>query len=74
MSEITSTQLTRIFSAVEHMASLEGQDHTLVIEMSQTMLHDLIEGTGLAPMVDYVKKFCDVIDSAEDAERIAAEI
>ncbi|MGH3283603.1 MAG: hypothetical protein ACRDPD_02765 [Streptosporangiaceae bacterium] len=74
MTEPNTTQLNRIYAAVEHMTSLEGQDHTLVIEMSQAMLNDVIEGRGLAPMVDYVGRYCDVIDGPEDAEQIAADI
>jgi hypothetical protein len=67
-------QLNRIYSAVDYMTNLDGQDHGLVIEMSQAMLNDIIEGRDLAPMVEYVRRFCDVIDSADDAERIAADI
>lgn len=70
----TATLLNRIYYAVDHMADLEGQDPVLVIEMSQAMLNDVIEGHGLKPLVSYVERYCDVIDSAADAERIASEI
>ena len=70
----TSAQLNRIFYAVEHMANLEGQDPVLVIEMSQAMLNDVIEGHGLKPLAEYLKRYCDVIDSEADAERIASEL
>ena len=56
------------------MASLEGQDPILVLEMSQQMLSDVIYGRDPVPTVDYIKRFCDVIDGPEDAERIAADI
>jgi hypothetical protein len=69
-----ATQLNRIFYAVEYLADLEGQDAVLVIEMSQAMLNDVIEGHGLKPMAEYVKRYCDVIDSEADAQRIADEI
>jgi hypothetical protein len=46
----TTTRLNRIFYAVEYMTNLEGQDAGLVIEMSQAMLNDVIEGHGLKPM------------------------
>jgi len=69
-----TTQLNRMFYAVEYMANLEGQDAVLVIEMSQAMLNDVIEGHGLKPMVSYVKRYCDVIGSEADAERIAGEL
>ena len=66
--------LNRIYSAVDYMSNLEGQDRTMVIEMSQFMLNDVIESGNLRPMVEYVKMFCDVLDSPEDAEEIAADI
>lgn len=69
-----NAQLNRIYQAVDYMTNLDGQDHTLVIEMSQAMLNDLLEGRDLAPMVEYVRRFCDVLDSPEDAEQIAADI
>jgi hypothetical protein len=68
-----ATQLNRIFYAVEYMSNLDGQDPVLVIEMSQAMLNDVIEGHGLKPMATYVKRYCDVIDSESEAERIADE-
>lgn len=67
-------ELNRVYAAVDHMMSLEGQGRNLVVEMSQAMLNDLIEGRGLKPLVRYVARYCDVADSAEDAERIAADI
>ena len=70
----TTTQLNRIFYAVDYMSNLEGQDAALVIEMSQAMLNDVIEGHGLKPMAEYVKRYCDVIDSEADAERIADDL
>ena len=69
-----TAQLNRIYAAVEYVANLEGQDRSLVIEMSQTMLDDLIERGELYPMVNYIRRFCDVIDGPADAERIAADI
>ena len=68
-----TTQLNRIFYAVDYMSNLEGQDPVLVIEMSQAMLNDVIEGHGLKPLASYVKRYCDVADSEADAERIADE-
>ena len=70
----TTTQLNRIYYTLDYMVGLEGQDLMLVIEMAQAMLNDLIEGHGLKPMVEYVKRYCDVIDSAADAERIAGDL
>lgn len=73
-SEDTTTQLNRIYNAVEYMTNLEDQDRTLVIEMCQTMLAAVIDGRPLLPMVEYVARYCDVINSAAEAERIASEI
>ncbi len=70
----TTAQLNRIFYAVDYMSNLEGQDAVLVIEMSQAMLNDVIEGHGLKPLVEYVKQYCDVIESEADAERIVSEL
>ncbi len=67
-------QLNRIYAAVDYISDLEGQDSDLIIQMSQVMLNDVIEGRGLSAMAEYVKRFCDVLDSAEDADRIAADI
>ena len=69
-----NAELTRVYAAVDYLSQLEGQDSTLVIEMSQAMINDLIEGRGLAPLADYVARYCDVIDNRADAERIAADI
>lgn len=70
----TTTLLNRVYWAVAYMTELDGQDRSLVIEMSQAMLNDVIERGQLAPMLDYVARYCDVIDGPGDAERIAAEI
>ena len=69
---ITSVMLNRVYFAVEHMTNLEGQDHTLVIEMSQAMINDLIETGELKPVIEYVKRYCDVADSETELEEIAA--
>jgi predicted transcriptional regulator len=74
MSQPTTTQLNRVYWAVDYMTNLEGQDSTLVIEMSQAMINDLIERGELKPMLEYVRKYCDVIEDAEDAERIAEDM
>jgi hypothetical protein len=66
--------LNRIYAAIDYMSDLENQDMMMVIEMSQAMLNDVIENGELKPMIEYVKRYCDVIDGPEDAKRIAAEI
>jgi hypothetical protein len=66
--------LQRVYAAVDYISQLEGQDQVLVIEMSQFMINAIIEGEPLPPMIDVVKRYCDVIDGPEDAERIAADL
>jgi hypothetical protein len=66
--------LQRVYAAVDYLSQLDGQDPVLVIEMSQFMINAIIEAEPLPPMIDVVKRYCDVIDGPEDAERIAADI
>ena len=70
-------QLYVVRTAVEYFMTVlneDGQTQGLTLEMSQRMLSDVIETDGLAPLVEYVKRYCDVIDGPEAAECIAAEI
>jgi hypothetical protein len=60
--DAVTAQLSLIRGAVDYLADLEGQDRDLVLEMSQAMLGDVIEGRGLRPLAEY------------DADRIAAGI
>ena len=48
------------------LADEEAQDSTLVLEMAQRMLHDILAGQ-MQPLRKYVLLFCDVLDDAEDA-------
>jgi hypothetical protein len=66
--------LQRVYAATDYLMELEGQDRSLVVEMSQAMLNDLINGDFLKPMIEYVKHYCDVYDSDDDAQRIADDI
>jgi hypothetical protein len=66
--------LNRIYAAVDYVSNLECQDTMMALEMSQQMISDVINDDALKPMVDYVKRYCDVIDGPEDAERIASDI
>jgi len=74
-----TSALRLIHAAVEHLTGLEGQDPMLVIEMSQHMLSDAINaqyhgGGTMRPMTYYVNRYCDVLDSPADADRIATAI
>jgi hypothetical protein len=74
MDEATRVQLARIYATVDALTELEGQDRTMVIEMSQDMISDLIDNGTIAPLADYIAHYCDVIDSREEAEQLAASI
>jgi hypothetical protein len=71
---IAGADLQRVYAAVDYVSQLDGQDPVLVIEMSQFMINAIIEAGPLPPMIDVVRRYCDVIDGPEDAERIAADI
>ena len=66
--------LNRIYAAVDYMTNLECQDTMMIVEMSQSMIDDLIVKGALRPMVEYVKMYCDVIDGPDDAQRITDDI
>jgi hypothetical protein len=72
--DTVTAQVGLVITAVGRLAELEGQDHELVIDMSQAMLGDVIGGQGLRPLAEYIRHYCDVAGSPADADRIAAEI
>ena len=74
MDAKTIGQLNRIYAAVEMLSNEEGQDQTLVIEMSQQMLNDLIENGRINEMNTYIRRYADIFDSQEDADEFAAGI
>jgi transcription initiation factor TFIIIB Brf1 subunit/transcription initiation factor TFIIB len=74
MPEISREILNRIYAAVDYLANIETQDRSLIIDMSQAMINDVIETGELLPMIDYIKRFCDVIDGPDDVQRIADDI
>jgi hypothetical protein len=66
--------LNRIYAAVDYISNLDGQSEVLALEMSQQMLTDLINTGDIKPMLEYVNRYCDVIDGPKDAQRIADDI
>lgn len=66
--------LNLIYKAVDFLTEIEGQDRTLVIEMSQAMLNDYINSGEIKPLIEYIKRYCDVLDSPEDAQSITDDI
>lgn len=74
METTTQDMLNRIYAAVEYISNLEGQDTTLVLDMSQAMLNDVINMNELKPMINYVRHYCDVYDDDAMAVEIAEDI
>lgn len=66
--------LNRIYAAVDYLSGLEGQNTNLVLEMSQAMINDLINDGEIKPMIEYVNRYCDVVDNPEHAHEIAEDI
>lgn len=63
-------------AAITVLADLEGQDHTLVLEMAQDMLNDILNHEGqLSFSLDfYVRRYCDLLDGPDDVAPIVASI
>jgi hypothetical protein len=74
MATIKTSQLQRIYSTIDYLSNLEGQDMTLVVELNLCMINAVIEGDTMVSTLELVKRYCDVIDSEADAMRIAEEI
>jgi hypothetical protein len=71
---INPSEIQRVYAAVDYFMELEAQDRSMVVEMSQEMLNDLIEAGQLKPMIIYVRRYCDCADSPEEIAEIAANI
>ena len=74
MDTNTLELLNRIYATVDAIVNEENQDRSMVVEMSQAMLNDLIEDGELKPIVDYIKHYGTIFDNAEEAEEFAAGI
>lgn len=70
----TNKLIQRVYAAVDYMMELDYMDRQLVVEMSQAMLNDILQTGSLQDMIHYVRHYCDVIDSEDDAIRIANDI
>ncbi len=73
-AEQNASILNRVYAAVDYISNLEGQDTMLALEMSQQMISDVINTGEIKPMIDYVRRYCDVIDGPDDAQQIADDI
>lgn len=72
--QLESTGLAYVDDAIDVFGELEGQDDQLALEMVQAMIRDLFLTGQLKPIIDYVKRYCDVTTEPEDVQRIAEEI
>jgi len=71
----TRRDIALVNATMGYLANLEGQDLMLVIECGQAMLIDLLGADTLDPIENYVKMYCDVMDSPEaDSRRHADKI
>lgn len=69
MDTRTRRDIQLVNDTMGYLSDLPGQDLMLVIECGQNMLADLLGNDHIDSLVDYIKRYCDVIDNAEDAER-----
>jgi hypothetical protein len=78
MDDTTRAALVLIREAAEVLADLEGQDHALIVEMTDAMLGELLKAESPLDMVPdvaaYVRRYCDVLDGPADADPIASDI
>jgi hypothetical protein len=70
----TNAELGTINAAITVLCNLEGQNRTLVCEMAQAMLGDLIDMGRLESASYYVTHYCSVLDGPADAIPIVAAI
>ena len=75
-AQSTDDMIRTVQASITVLADLEGQDHTLVLEMAQRMLADILDPDRreLLPLSKYVRHYCDVIDGPDDADPIVADI
>jgi len=74
MDATTLQILNRIYATVDTMSNEESQDRSMVVEMSQAMINDLIESGQIMPIVEYVKRYGTIFDNAQEADEFAASI
>lgn len=73
LSDTARTSLNLIFTAVDTLTDLPGQDRTMVIEMSQRMLAKLLDDGTVGDMRAYIHRY-GRFDSGEEADAIADRI
>jgi hypothetical protein len=68
------TELTIARAALAYFAELPGQDDSMTIEMTETMMDDIIVNGELGEMLAYVRRFCTVIDGPDQAKLVVLGI
>ena len=67
--------LQTVYRAADFLRDLEGQDISLILEMSQAMINDLIEtGEFQRTLEEYVRHYCDCYESEDELAAIIADI
>lgn len=66
--------ITLVRNAAEYLVSLENQDRQMIVEMTIDMIDDILRDGQLRPTSAYIRRYCDVVDGPEGADRIAAVI
>lgn len=74
MDTRTRRDIALVNETMGFLANLPGQDSMFVIECGQHMLADLLGNDTLDPIINYVKRYCDVSDGPEDAARFEMKI
>lgn len=69
MATIRESEIKRAMYAVDVLLNIEAQDRTLVLEMSQTMLDDLVDNGALHAM-SYYSHFIDCTDSKDETDAL----
>jgi hypothetical protein len=73
MSTVLEDQIEQVMFAVDVLSNISAQDRTMVLEMSQTMLRDIIENRRLAPMNEY-SHFIDCTDTADETDQLIIQM
>jgi hypothetical protein len=69
MATIRETEIKQVMYAVDVLSNIEAQDRTLVLEMSQTMLRDIIDNGTLEPMGNY-SNFISCTDTSGETDAL----
>lgn len=76
MDTNTEIAIRTIWHAIDVFTSedMESQDRDLTLDMTQSMLWDLVQLGHLRPTVEYVKHYSDVLDDEDGANTLATQI